>query len=121
MCYAAMARADLAACLREYDAFLHVYEFERVYFVAPGQRGPDLVSRVTLKRLRRVSLTVSTLSVCKTPPEVSQAGHNRCPINLTREAALAWLAPSGRSSAELFGILGQRQRPYYEHRIAEAA
>jgi len=55
------------------------------------------------------------------PPEVEAAGHNRCPINLTREAALAWLAPRGRSSAELFDILSQRQRPYYEHRIAEAA
>ncbi|WP_209005474.1 SOS response-associated peptidase family protein [Steroidobacter agaridevorans] len=55
------------------------------------------------------------------PPEVQSAGHNRCPINLTREAALAWLAPHGRSSAELFEVLGQRHRPYYEHRIAEAA
>jgi putative SOS response-associated peptidase YedK len=55
------------------------------------------------------------------PPEVAQAGHNRCPINLTHEAALAWLSPLGRSSAELFEILNQRHRPYYEHRIAEAA
>lgn len=55
------------------------------------------------------------------PPEVAQAGHNRCPINLTQEAALAWLAPRGRSSEDLFEILRQRQRPYYEHRIAEAA
>lgn len=55
------------------------------------------------------------------PAEVAQAGHNRCPINLTREAALAWLAPSGRSAAELFEILAERHRPYYEHRIAEAA
>jgi putative SOS response-associated peptidase YedK len=55
------------------------------------------------------------------PSEVAQAGHNRCPINLTREAALAWLAPGGRSDAELFEILSQRHRPYYEHRIAEAA
>ncbi|GFE87770.1 SOS response-associated peptidase family protein [Steroidobacter agaridevorans] len=55
------------------------------------------------------------------PAEVAAAGHNRCPINLTREAALAWLGPRGRSSAELFEILSQRYRPYYEHRIAEAA
>ena len=55
------------------------------------------------------------------PEEVAAAGHNRCPINLTAEAALAWLEPDGRSSSELFEILSQRQRPYYEHRIAEAA
>ena len=55
------------------------------------------------------------------PSEVVQAGHNRCPINLTREAALAWLGPQGRKVSELFEILSQRHRPYYEHRIAEAA
>ncbi|MFC4311584.1 SOS response-associated peptidase family protein [Steroidobacter flavus] len=55
------------------------------------------------------------------PEEVARAGHNRCPINLTREAALNWLTPQGRSDAELFEILNQRQRPYYEHRVAEAA
>jgi putative SOS response-associated peptidase YedK len=63
----------------------------------------------------------STALITEAPPEVAQAGHNRCPINLTREAALAWLAPTGRSDAELFEILNERQRPYYEHRIAEAA
>jgi putative SOS response-associated peptidase YedK len=55
------------------------------------------------------------------PEEVRQAGHNRCPINLTREAAEAWLSPRGRSDAELFDILAQRYRPFYEHRIADAA
>jgi len=55
------------------------------------------------------------------PTEVAQAGHNRCPINLTHDAALNWISPQGRSSTELFEILSQRHRPYYEHRIAEAA
>lgn len=55
------------------------------------------------------------------PREVAAAGHDRCPIYLTREAAEAWLSPEGRSRAELFEILAQRQRPFYEHRIAEAA
>lgn len=67
------------------------------------------------------SLYSMALITDEPPAEVAQAGHNRCPINLTREAALAWLAPRGRTSAELFEILSQRQRPYYEHRIAEAA
>lgn len=55
------------------------------------------------------------------PEEVKRAGHDRCPINLTREAALAWLEPQGRSAGELFEILSRRHRPFYEHRIAEAA
>lgn len=54
------------------------------------------------------------------PPEVAAAGHNRCPINLTRSAAEAWLSPEGRSAGELFEILNQRQRPYYEHVKAAA-
>lgn len=55
------------------------------------------------------------------PEEVARAGHNRCPINLTPDAALAWLTPTGRSDAALFEIMAQRHRPYYEHRITEAA
>ena len=49
------------------------------------------------------------------PPEVAGAGHDRCPINLERPAAEAWLSPQGRSASELLELLGQRQRPYYEH------
>jgi len=67
------------------------------------------------------SLYSMALITDEPPAEVVQAGHDRCPINLTREAAAAWLAPRGRSSADLLEILSQRQRPYYEHRIAEAA
>lgn len=54
------------------------------------------------------------------PEEVAAAGHNRCPINLTREAARMWLAPQGRTPAELLEVLEQRQRPYYEHMLAVA-
>jgi putative SOS response-associated peptidase YedK len=35
------------------------------------------------------------------PAEVAAAGHDRCPVNLTREAAEAWLRPRERSVAEL--------------------
>lgn len=55
------------------------------------------------------------------PPEVAAAGHDRCPINLTPDAARAWLAPDERNADELFAILGQRRRPYYDHQIAVAA
>lgn len=54
------------------------------------------------------------------PPEVAAAGHDRCPINLTRSAAEGWLSPEGRSRAELFDILEDRQRPHYEHERAAA-
>ena len=54
------------------------------------------------------------------PAEVAAAGHDRCPINLTRAAAEAWLTPRGRTAAELFQVLEQRQTPYYEHALAAA-
>jgi putative SOS response-associated peptidase YedK len=54
------------------------------------------------------------------PSEVAAAGHNRCPINLTREAAEKWLAPQGRTPAELLDVLEERQTPYYEHMLAVA-
>ncbi len=55
------------------------------------------------------------------PEEIRSAGHDRCPINLKRQNVDAWLTPQGRSVAELQNILGDVERPYYEHRAAEAA
>lgn len=54
------------------------------------------------------------------PPEVAAAGHERCPINLTRQAAIAWLSPEGRARGELLELLEQRQHAYYEHARAAA-
>jgi putative SOS response-associated peptidase YedK len=54
------------------------------------------------------------------PPEVAAAGHNRCPINLTHDAAMRWLHPQGLSAQELQSLLDQRQHPLYAHRILAA-
>jgi hypothetical protein len=43
------------------------------------------------------------------PSEVAAAGHNRCPINLTKEAAEKWLAPQGRTPAELLELADWRR------------
>jgi putative SOS response-associated peptidase YedK len=52
------------------------------------------------------------------PPEVAAADHNRMIVSLAPEAVDRWLTPQGRSADELQAILDDRQRPYYEHRIA---
>ena len=54
------------------------------------------------------------------PPEVAGAGHDRCPINLASSAVAAWLAPQGRTTAELQAALDDRERPYYEHQVLAA-
>lgn len=52
------------------------------------------------------------------PPEIAATGHERCVIPLKEENIRAWLSPRERSPAELYRILDNRERPYYEHRIA---
>jgi putative SOS response-associated peptidase YedK len=52
------------------------------------------------------------------PPEVADAGHDRCIIQLRHENVEAWLTPQGRSLDQLDEILEDKERPYYEHRMA---
>jgi len=52
------------------------------------------------------------------PPEVAEAGHDRCIIPIKREHLDAWLTPDRADLAGLYAILDDRERPYYEHRLA---
>jgi putative SOS response-associated peptidase YedK len=52
------------------------------------------------------------------PPEIAVTGHNRCVIPLKRSNIDEWLAPEGVSYERLDQILSDRERPFYEHRIA---
>ena len=52
------------------------------------------------------------------PPEIAAAGHDRCVIPIDPSNMEAWLTPEGRSKEALYAILDERDRPYYEHRVA---
>lgn len=52
------------------------------------------------------------------PPEVVAAGHDRCIVPIKPEHFDAWLKPADRSLKDLYAILDDRPRPYYEHRLA---
>lgn len=53
------------------------------------------------------------------PPEVADAGHDRCIVQLRAENVEAWLRPAGQSLDKLEALLDDKsQRPYYEHRLA---
>lgn len=52
------------------------------------------------------------------PPEVAAAGHDRCIIPIKQEHIAAWLNPDPRNLEALYAILDDRERPYYEHRLA---
>jgi putative SOS response-associated peptidase YedK len=52
------------------------------------------------------------------PPEVMAAGHDRCPIPIKEEHIDAWLNPDFGNLAAQYAILDDRERPYFEHRLA---
>lgn len=52
------------------------------------------------------------------PAEVSAAGHDRCIIPIKRENIAAWLNPDPAKLDAQFAIPDDRERPYYEHRLA---
>jgi putative SOS response-associated peptidase YedK len=52
------------------------------------------------------------------PPEVQAAGHDRCIVPIKPEHVDAWLTPGRGQLAEQHAILDDRDRPYYEHRLA---
>lgn len=71
-------------------------------WTAPGQ--PDLLSFAAITD--------------EPPEEVAAAGHDRCIIPIRRENVDAWLNPDPKNLAALYAILDDRERPYYEHRLA---
>ncbi|MGH8075782.1 MAG: SOS response-associated peptidase family protein [Lysobacter sp.] len=52
------------------------------------------------------------------PPEVSAAGHDRCIIPIKAEYIDAWLNPDPRNLAAQYAILEDRERLYFDHRMA---
>lgn len=52
------------------------------------------------------------------PPEVAAAGHDRCIVPIKPENVEAWLHPDASNLDALHAILDDRDRPYYEHRLA---
>jgi putative SOS response-associated peptidase YedK len=52
------------------------------------------------------------------PEEVAAAGHDRCIIPIRPENIDTWLNPDRKSLAAMYAILDDRERPYYEHRMA---
>jgi putative SOS response-associated peptidase YedK len=52
------------------------------------------------------------------PPEVAETGHQRCVIVLKESNLGEWLAPEGVGRERLDAILSDKEKPYYEHRIA---
>jgi putative SOS response-associated peptidase YedK len=52
------------------------------------------------------------------PPEVAAAGHDRCIIPIKPRNIDGWLHPNRANLAAQYAILDDRERPFYEHRLA---
>ncbi|CAB3794589.1 hypothetical protein LMG27177_03669 [Paraburkholderia fynbosensis] len=51
-------------------------------------------------------------------PEIAAAGHDRCIIPIKPKNLDAWLNSDPKSLDAMYAILDDRERPYYEHRLA---
>lgn len=71
-------------------------------WTAPGE--PDLLSFAAITD--------------EPPEEVAAAGHDRCVIPVKPENMDAWLQPDPRNISAQYDILDDRERPYYENRLA---
>ena len=72
------------------------------HWTAPGE--PDLLSFAAITD--------------EPPEEVAAAGHDRCIIPIRPENVDAWLNPDPGRLKDCYEILDDRERPYYEHRMA---
>lgn len=62
---------------------------------------------------------VSFAAITDDPPEeVAAAGHDRCIVPIKPENVDAWLQPDPSNLDAQDAILDDRERPYYEHRLA---
>ncbi|WP_087660755.1 SOS response-associated peptidase family protein, partial [Caballeronia terrestris] len=52
------------------------------------------------------------------PPEIAAAGHDRCIVPIKPENVEAWLKPDASNRGALHAILDDKDRPYFEHRLA---
>ncbi|MEO6968273.1 MAG: hypothetical protein ABI132_07455 [Rhodanobacteraceae bacterium] len=52
------------------------------------------------------------------PEEVAAAGHDRCIVPIKPENLDAWLNPEPVNLSVLYAVLDDRDRPYYQHRMA---
>jgi putative SOS response-associated peptidase YedK len=52
------------------------------------------------------------------PAEIAASGHDRCVIPLKDGNVKVWLNPRGMDKQKLYSSLDDRERPYYEHKLA---
>lgn len=55
------------------------------------------------------------------PPEISEAGHDRCPVVLDTADMDAWMNPQGKTAAAMAQLLKSHRRVVFRHALPKAA
>lgn len=122
MCYSAMVEADSRSLHDLEHRTLAEGEKEQneVLHFNPKPANPMFVACLWSRWEAAGEPTLESFAAItdEPPPEVAAAGHDRCIVPLKPERILDWLSPQGRSKDELYAMLDERDRPYYEHRLA---
>jgi putative SOS response-associated peptidase YedK len=86
----------------------------------PRMAGPMLVACLWSKwQAPDEPELLSFAAITDEPPEeIAATGHDRCIVPLRLENLDAWLQPDRSDLARQYAILDDRERPYYEHRMA---
>jgi hypothetical protein len=82
------------------------------------RQNPVYDMLVALERLGRARLALVAAVTDEPPEEIAAAGHDRCAAPIKPERVDAWLNPNASDLATQYAILDDRDRPYYEHRLA---
>jgi putative SOS response-associated peptidase YedK len=108
----------------------HVYERREL---APGEKETNMVLHFNPRNPEPMAVAClwshwrgeggselySFAAVTDEPPdEIRAAGHDRCVIPLQDDNIQDWLSPEKVTRERLREILDDRERPYYEHKIA---
>ena len=104
MCYPAQIQADYRKFVRTFGAMMDIDEFARLWSRWSALGEPDLLSFAAITD--------------EPPPEIAAAGHDRCIIPIKPGNMDAWLNPDAKNLATQYAIPDDRERPYYEHRLA---
>lgn len=103
MCYSALVKREFSYLNRKYGAVV-VREQVNGYLRADGRHDGGFAI------------------VTDDPPvEVSEAGHDRCPVILEPEDMPAWLHQKKINPEQLLALLGNKKRVTFRHKLAEAA
>ena len=114
MCYSAQIKAEYKKFVRMFGALMSLRDFARLY----QQREVDARIKIpkSMDALFMAPQSDLEVEIRGCIAEIPAAGHDRCIIPIRPKPA--WLRPDCSNLAAQYSILDDRERPFYERRLA---